>query len=468
MAKKKEKKDSDMHTKNIKKQKNKKKHFIGVKEFAFNFISIVFALVVLFYFGGRCFYYYSLQSQKQKDTEMTLNGLIIQNNKLVQSGDGLYQDKTGYYFRGREINNYVWFANRMFRVLEVNQDNTVKLVSNDLVSMFMWGEETSYDKSNIRLWLTDDDSEHAGVYYKTIPNPNKFIKKTSYTIDSLKKGTVKSGEERKADNVVSLTLSDYIRSGSKDGFLNNGKLFYLLGFSSDNENLYVEEDGSIKVCDNLDAYGVRSVITLNKNLVVSQGDGSVNNPYVINQGKDINYVDSYVKLGDDLYKVSFDNNGILKMYLNGYIVVDGDEVLMSYSGSSSHFDYSDRKNIAYYLINSYLNSLPYRDYIVTSTYPLGEMSAETGYNYQNIYSNNFDGSISLLNLFDYVSNNELTDFFRNNTTSSVGDVQYVTYSNGIVEETDVKEMKHIVPVISINSDIIKGGTGRIDDPYVVG
>ena len=91
-----------------------------------------------------------------------------------------------------------------------------------------------------------------------------------------------------------------------------------------------------------------------------------------------------------------------------------------------------------------------------------------GYNYQNIYSNNFDGSISLLNLFDYVSNNELTDFFRNNTTSSVGDVQYVTYSNGIVEETDVKEMKHIVPVISINSDIIKGGTGRIDDPYVVG
>ena len=213
---------------------------------------------------------------------------------------------------------------------------------------------------------------------------------------------------------------------------------------------------------------MRSVITLNKNLVVSQGDGSVNNPYVINQGKDINYVDSYVKLGDDLYKVSFDNNGILKMYLNGYIVVDGDEVLMSYSGSSSHFDYSDRKNIAYYLINSYLNSLPYRDYIVTSTYPLGEMSAETGYNDQNIYSNNFDGSISLLNLFDYVSNNELTDFFRNNTTSSVGDVQYVTYSNGIVEETDVKEMKHIVPVISINSDIIKGGTGRIDDPYVMG
>ena len=119
MAKKKEKKDSDMHTKNIKKQKNKKKHFIGVKEFAFNFISIVFALVVLFYFGGRCFYYYSLQRKKKKDTEMTLNGLIIQNNKLVQSGDGLYQDKTGYYFRGREINNYVWFANRMFRVLSV-------------------------------------------------------------------------------------------------------------------------------------------------------------------------------------------------------------------------------------------------------------------------------------------------------------------------------------------------------------
>lgn len=73
----------------------------------------------------------------------------------------------------------------------------------------------------------------------------------------------------------------------------------------------------------------------------------------------------------------------------------------------------------------------------------------------------------MLNIFDYVSNNELTDFYRNNTTSSVGDIQYVTYSNGLVEEADVRYEKHIVPVISIDSKTIKSGSGRIDEPYVV-
>ena len=46
-------------------------------------------------------------------------------------------------------------------------------------------------------------------------------------------------------------------------------------------------------------------------------------------------------------------------------------------------------------------------------------------------------------------------------------MQYVTYSNGLVEEGDVKNEKHIVPVIAIDSKIIKSGNGKIDNPYVV-
>ena len=95
------------------------------------------------------------------------------------------------------------------------------------------------------------------------------------------------------------------------------------------------------------------------------------------------------------------------------------------------------------------------------------MSAETGYNYGNIYSEMFDGPISMLNLFDYVSNNELDDFYRNNVTSSIGAIQYVTFNNGLLEETDISEEKRIVPVITISTNSIKGGSGKIDDPYVV-
>lgn len=458
----------DKKTNKPKKTIKRKKHIYGLKEFLFNFISLVFALVVVLYFGGRCFYFYSLQSQSKKSASISLSGSIINNNQLVKTGDGLYKKKNGYLFKGRVENNYVWFANRMFRVLSVEDDNSVRLVSNDLVSMFMWGEEDSYEKSNIRLWLTNTDNDLSGVYYKTIPNFDKYIKKTNYTIDKLKNDKIETGKKKYSDNVVSITLDDYVLSGGKDGFLNNSKLYYLLGYTGDDENIYVEEDGSIVSCDKLDSYGIRGVITLKKDITVSQGDGTVSNPYKVEMGNDNNYVDSYVKLGDDLWKVSANKDGVLKMYLNGYINYNGQEVLKPYSRGTNLFNYFERGNIGQYLYSDYFNSLSYKGLIVNNTYPNGEMSAETGYNFYNIYSSSFEGGISLLNLFDYVSNNELTDFYRNNTTSNVGDIQYVTYYNGIVEEADVKLEKHIVPVISINSSIIKGGSGRIDDPYTVG
>lgn len=457
-----------MASKKVKNPKKKKTHIYGLKEFLFNFISLVFALVVVLYFGGRCFYFYSLQSQSKKGTSISLGSSIINNNQLVKSGDGLYKKKNGYYFRGKVENNYVWFANRMFRVLSVEDDETVKLVSNDLVSMFMWGDEKDYDKSNVRLWLTNTDDEISGIYYKTIPEFDKYIKKTSYTLDKLNEDKIEKGKKEYKDNVVSVSLDDYILSGGKDGFLNNSKLFFLLGYTKDDEILYVEEDGSVVSCDILDSFGIRSVITIKKSNSVSQGDGTAANPYKIDMGKDNNYVDSYVKLGEDVWKVYENNNGVLKMYLNGYIAYNGQELTKKYSNGSNVFNYEERGNIGFYLVNDYINSLPYKDYIVSNEYPNGEISAETGYSLHNNYSNKFSGNISLLNLFDYVSNNDLTDFYRNNTTSVVGDIQYVTYSNGIVEEADVRFEKHIVPVISINSNIIKSGNGRIDDPYVVG
>lgn len=448
-----------------KKTKKRKKHFFGKKEFIFNFVSLVFALVVALYFGGRCFYYYSLQSQNKKNTAMTLNGLIIDNNKLVKDGDGLHQDKEGFYFKGNISNNYVWFANRMFRVLRINKDNSVKLVSNDLVSIFMWGDSDTYDNSNIRLWLTNTDNDHSGIYYNTLPKQEEFIKKTTYTVDSLKNDSIKKGKKEYNDNVVSIGLSDYVNAGGKNSFLNNGKLFYLLGFSSDKDNLYVEEDGKVMTCDKLDGYGIRAVITLKKNMVVADGDGSEANPYRIDQGKNTNYVDSYVKLGDDVWKVSYQDGEKLKMYLNGYIA--GGEVIKKYSLKDNHFDYKERGNIGNYLFNEYLNTLSYRGIIIDNSYPYGEMSAETGYNYGNIYSEMFDGPISMLNLFDYVSNNELDNFYRNNVTSSIGAIQYVTFNNGLLEETDISEEKRVVPVITISTNSIKGGSGKIDDPYVV-
>ncbi len=454
---------------NNKKKKKRNTHYYGPIEFSFNFISLVAVICIGLYFGGRSFYYYSLQNQKIKETAMTLNGLVLSNNKLVKDDtEGLHQDENGYFFRGNVENNYVWFANRMFRVIRINNDDTVKLVTDDLVASFMWGENKDYDKSNLRIWLTDVDKiSESGVYYKTIPAQERFVVKTNYTIDKMVESSVEKGDIVLKDNITTLTLSDYIDAGGKNSYLKNGKLFYILGYNSDDDNLYIEEDGTINSCDTMDGYGIRGVFTLNKNIPVSQGDGTKNNPYMIDQGNDTNYVDSYVKLGDDTWKVFEDNKGILKMYLNGYIKVNGQELVRNYSAHDNRFNYFAEDNIGFYLYNDYVKNLSYKKYIVSNKYPYGEMNIELGYYYPNVYKETYEESIGLLNIFDYVSNNELVDFFRDNTLEEMSTGQYVVAANGLLEEVEVTEEKHIVPVISIKAESIKKGNGRIDNPYLV-
>ena len=155
------------------------------------------------------------------------------------------------------------------------------------------------------------------------------------------------------------------------------------------------------------------------------------------------------------------------MYKNTYINNSYSDITLPYSKSGSLFDLKDKKSLAYFLNNTYLSTLTYSNYLVDNYYYVGEISNDTGYEYKNIYNNFVICKVGLLNIFDYNSNNELNDYFHMNTTSSVGSIQYSTLANGLLEEADVTELKHIVPVISINSSYIKGGSGSLNDPYVV-
>jgi hypothetical protein len=488
-------------SRDIKEKRTKKKHVMGPIEFLFNFVSLVFMLGVAIYFGGRSLYYYSKQNVKIKEEAMTINGLVVQNNDIAKEGtDGLHQDADGYYFKGNVTNNYVMFENRMYRIVRVNSDDTVKLISENFSASFMWGESSNYKNSNVQTWLTKTEDEHSGVFYNTINNAEKSLVKTTYEESILKDGkiisleefnnqneeeskeetteedkeekkstkkkTEKEKEEKKEkDYVTILTVKDYTLANGKSSYLNNGKMFYLLGLNDESENLYVEEDGSIQSTDSLSGYGIRPVITLKKNTEVVGGSGTKEDPYVV-KSKDKNYVNSYVKLGDDTWKVSSIDGENLRLYLNGYINENGGEVTHNYSSYNSIYEINDRTNVGNYLNYSYLGSLPYQGSLVDCNFYIGEISDDAGYGLGNIYSNVVGAKVGLLNIFDN-TDSDLSDYFHINTTSQVGSMQYNRYSNGLLEEADVRDVKHIVPVVCINKNSIKSGEGTTDNPYKV-
>ena len=203
-----------------KNDKQKKTKPIGTKEYIFNIVSLLAVIGVLIYFGVRSFYYYNVENFRVTEGNKTLNGSIINNTKVTDK-DGLHHDTLGYYYRGQVSNNYVKFANRLFRILRINNNGSVKVISEDLVASFMWGEESSYDKSNLKAWLSTDDI--LGVYYKTLPTPDNFLDYTEYREDKLNETKVVESKEVYKEYLTPLTISDYSNAGGKDSFLQRDK-----------------------------------------------------------------------------------------------------------------------------------------------------------------------------------------------------------------------------------------------------
>lgn len=436
------------------------------KEYIFNVISLITVIVIGLYFGIRSIYYYSDQNNSKKVLDKKLALRVINTNGLTRGANGLHQDKDGYYFKGKVENNYVKFANRSFRILRVNNDKTVKLISDNNAAIFMWGEKNKYKNSNLNNWLNKTNNKNSGVYYDTIPSIDKFLIKTKYSEDKLLGDKVKKSNKTNSDYIATISINDYVNAGGKNSYLNNGKYYWLIGHDKDKMNLYVNDNGEVEGGINSDSYGVRAVITMNKNVEVTTGDGTKNNPYIIEQNNNTNYIDQYVKIDNDLYKVSKDKNGILRLISNDYIKVNNVENKLPYSNNISLFSLLNINNIAYYLNNTYFNTLSYKDKLLDINNNIGEISDDTELNYSNIFKESISTKVGLVNMFDY-NTSDLTDYYLINTTSSIGNMAYVYNKVGILEEAEVTEVKHIVPVIEISKNIVKKGKGTKDKPYIV-
>ena len=385
-------------------KRSKRRHLYTKKEFLFNLFSLLIVIGIGVYFGYRSLYYYSKQSMIHKGNNQKLSEVIINSNKLISDGDGFHRDKQGYYFKGNIGNNYLKFANRIFRIVRINNDGSIRVVSDQMVASFMRGDD-EYEKSNLYTWLEKTDDSNSGVYYNTIPDINSFLVKTKYSEDVLKDDKVSKNKTTKEAYITMLGINDYVLANGKNSYLNNGQIFHLLGKNEDESNLYIEEDGSVNESDSIEGYGVRVVFTLNKNTISAFGDGSVDNPYTVEQKDKTNYIDAIVKLGNDNWKVYKEENDKLRLVKLDYIKNNNNEFKYRFSKSENTFDLEDWNGLAVYLNNSYLNSLSYKNILVDNDYYTGELSIETDYKYQSIFSDKVTCKVGLLNIFDYNTTN---------------------------------------------------------------
>lgn len=440
-----------MNKKNIKRVINWQKIFC--------FVSFIFILVCCLWYGGRFVYFY-LDSNKtsENDEDANLSSTILNNDN-----NSIQNINNSYYFVGDVSNNYVRYSNILWRIIKIDNEDKVYLISDDVITMLAYGENISdYSDSYISNWLNDNGDDYSGILENNLNNINTYLSTYNVCIDKIDDANNIGCDDKYNDDYIGLlSIVDYINTGGSDSFINNGKNIYLANETNDNKVWYINSDGKLDTSDGDDIYGVKPVISLNSNIKSTSGDGSLDNPYVIDNEESL--FGGYVRLGDDIWRIYEDNDENVKMMLNDYIIIDDEELSYIYSENNYYHNDTVYGSLAYYLNHTYLDSLSYSDIIITNYYSNGYYNND--YDYSEILDSTIDTKVSVISVGNVIFNNEMDNYWTNTGTNEEGERVYMVKNSGTLSTRSVSSSGYVVPCISINKDILVNGNGTIDSPY---
>ena len=421
----------------------------------FSFISAGFIIGCCIFYGTRFLTLYLDNKKEQIKLEDTLSQAIKENNNLKEiNGD--------YYFQNDVDNNYVMYSNILWRIIKVNNDNTIKLISNDVITYLSYGQN-DYENSYMNTWLNKTDDDNTGILENLLNTPYNYL-----TNDSICKDNISDTKHITCDKISdtdligTLSVFDYVNAGGKDSYLNINKYYYLSTLDSNNNIWYVNDNGNVSSADGSDIYGIRPTITLKSNSKSLSGNGTANNPYIIDE----NYLfGSYVKLGDDIWRVYDIAEDNIKLSLNDYLKEDGEDFLYKYSTNGYYHNDTKKGSLAYYLNNTYLNSLSYKNSIINIKWSNGIYGSSNDYNYKDTLNTKVDTKVTVLSIGNVILNGELSDYYLSTGISESSSLVYTVKDNGTLYGKSSTSEARVVPTISIDKNVLTKGNGTINSPY---
>lgn len=430
----------------------KKKRRINIQKL-FCFASFIFIITCCFWYGGRAIYFY-LDANKKEVNEKILAKTILKKEK------DLKKISNNYYFYKNTNNNYLMYSNILFRIIKITKNNEITIISDKPITLLANGKNKQYKNSYITEWLNTKNKENTGILQSNLNDINNYLIKNKTCIDNINDIKKITCNEIDNNNYISqLTIIDYMNSGGKDSYINNGYYTYLAN-TNDDKVWYINDEGKLNFNYGTEIYGIKFTLTLKPTTIIKDGNGTKDNPYIIEDKND--YFASYVKLGNDLWQVYNKDNTELKLSLTNYLQKNNNNIEYNYSYNTYFHNDTKQGTLAYYLNNNYLNSLEYKNIIINSNYYNNLYNEENEFDYKELLTKTIDTKVANLSIGNPILN-DLDNYFiataKNKTT------MYVIKKSFTLDEADVSEEKYIIPCITIKKDSIKNGTGTKEDPY---
>lgn len=401
--------------------------------------------------------------------ERTVN--VVQTlNKIVKKDT----DKTNIY-KGMANNNYIEFSNMIFRIVGINSDGTIKIVSATPIGV------VNYTDAN--EWLNNYFYDHLTDEAKKYIVEEEFC---SSKIEEKDTNTTTKCDKKTKQKVGVLATKDYNLSLNDKGnsYLYPRNLVWTSDYSSDklawmvSYKMHVGSDKYINylAMDNTYNFAVYPVINIKKNIKLKDGDGSSLKPYKFLQTKtgktgdliNTRHSGEYVIYKGTKYRIIDGNiDGNAKVISVGTI---GElETSFSYN-DETNYNPKDSKNIGYYIENKVSKNIK-TDIFVKKEIEVPIYSKKATYSGKKT-TKKYTVKLSAPNMYEMFSGatgSNNTSYWLINSSKEVYTLYLVSNNDSIyytnispVQTAGVRVVGYLAKDITILS-----GKGTEQNPYVI-
>ena len=269
------------------------------KENWFQIVNTIIVLAIMTFYFGRLFYYKEKMTITYTDTTSdTLSHLLIARNDVLKE-DRLYQQQDGsYVFKGMVSDNYCLYENALYRIVGIDKDGNVKIVSDDCLTSLTLENDGTFEQSSIYKWLNKIPSDNlSGIYFTDLSNKSNIVE-TKANLNIVDDINNYSSDLYLNCKVTILSIEDYLLAGADKSYLVNGQSFWLSNCNSNYDYYYIDENGAIGTAYSTNQLsGVRAVLTLDSSLIALSGKGSKEDPYILYKKTTAENI-SFTKPGD--------------------------------------------------------------------------------------------------------------------------------------------------------------------------